>query len=923
MPDWIPTDFISAESGLPSGQVHDVAQMHGHLWFAGPCGLARYDGSRIKVLAKKDGLATHGIRCITACSNQLFVGSDAGIDSIDSEGNIKGYPSWNKGVVFSMLCHASGHLWVGTTTGVVVIDSLKNSAPKPIQELPQGLVTAMLQDYHQNTWLIVDSQLICSSAGSLGAETFDLEKLNVGQPTCIANGPGRNILVGGSEGACIVDLSSGAPRLNCLGQTNVRSLLFDSDEIWVGTENKLWQYSQIDGQWTATQAVLTRLQVNHLFRDQIGNIWCGTDSMGVVKISMLRHMIRRPLEFKDVSVFAMTKDPRGKLLIATQQGGFSETQQGTFEPIANLQGKKVWDIAVDHHNRIWAACQSGLVCIEPNLGGREYEAGSMVNLPCRCLLVTKTHVYCGTLAGLFRIDRNGPIDIKNDQGGSLGYVYTMEVRDDQVWVGTIGNGLWRIDADSAYRCGSNELGESANVYCILLREHDAIILANNSVWNLSEQTFRQVYVSSDPVVGWSAARNGTDMIWLGTSSGLQLIDLVHREIITTSYMPLGKNRWEFTTSRTLMHVGETLWCGLNSGLVIYHTGSLKDIPDMPKPQLSGIRAQGLSYLHSKRLYTIQYGKWKLEINVNCPWFVDEANLLFRYQLVGFDERTTEFGAHKRIVYTALPPGTYHLEIQTSNPLVGASVAHHLLSLDVKAPFLGSGWLFTFLHTIKSIWTTMWASTKNLELHQKYEEMDAKVRERTRQLLLANAKLESLNQELETLSFTDGMTGLLNRRQFDHLLRREIQRCGRTQDFVGLIMFDVDYFKRFNDQYGHPAGDDCLKLLAMTATSAMRIGDIVARYGGEEFVAIATAPDCETIEKIAERVREMVEGCGVPHVGSDTSSVVTVSVGVGVLRPTTTPTTDVDAAAKYLISQADAALYQAKEGGRNRVCINAN
>ncbi|MCG3190954.1 MAG: diguanylate cyclase [Thermoanaerobaculia bacterium] len=181
--------------------------------------------------------------------------------------------------------------------------------------------------------------------------------------------------------------------------------------------------------------------------------------------------------------------------------------------------------------------------------------------------------------------------------------------------------------------------------------------------------------------------------------------------------------------------------------------------------------------------------------------------------------------------------------------------------------------------------------------------------------LKSRALEEANRVLESLSLSDGLTGIANRRHFDTRLDADFRRCIRSRQPLSLVMIDIDHFKSFNDFYGHQAGDDCLKRVAEAINTVFRRGgDLVTRYGGEEFAVLLpeTAPDKAHIA--AERARIAVRELGILHNASPSETLVTISAGVAGAIP------DWTESPSSLVKRADAALYAAKKDGRDRVIL---
>lgn len=180
-------------------------------------------------------------------------------------------------------------------------------------------------------------------------------------------------------------------------------------------------------------------------------------------------------------------------------------------------------------------------------------------------------------------------------------------------------------------------------------------------------------------------------------------------------------------------------------------------------------------------------------------------------------------------------------------------------------------------------------------------------------IINRMELEHVNQALQKQAEHDPLTQLLNRRGFDSRLKTEWHRHARQEQSMAALMVDIDHFKKYNDHYGHDAGDQCIRRIAQALhSSAQRAGDLVARYGGEEFIVLLTDVQMKQARVVAERLRKAVESLDIPHAGSPTAKHVTVSIGVSALVP------DSNQDESTLYMAADRKLYEAKNSGRNRI-----
>jgi diguanylate cyclase (GGDEF)-like protein len=204
-------------------------------------------------------------------------------------------------------------------------------------------------------------------------------------------------------------------------------------------------------------------------------------------------------------------------------------------------------------------------------------------------------------------------------------------------------------------------------------------------------------------------------------------------------------------------------------------------------------------------------------------------------------------------------------------------------------------------------------SRMLSLSWQQEAMARELGQITNSLRERNRQLQEARRQLTDLANIDELTGLGNRRLVNQVLRDEVNRARRKGGWLSVILLDVDFFKRYNDTYGHPAGDEVLKRIAKVMQGATaRAGEVVARYGGEEFIVVLPGASPQDAERTAERLKSFVSRENIPHSASEVADRVTISQGVLSVQP------DEEVDPGVLIDRADAALYRAKHEGRDRI-----
>ena len=294
-------------------------------------------------------------------------------------------------------------------------------------------------------------------------------------------------------------------------------------------------------------------------------------------------------------------------------------------------------------------------------------------------------------------------------------------------------------------------------------------------------------------------------------------------------------------------------------------------------------------------------KTLLESTKAIPWKIDWASMTFAYigpqiePLLGWSQASWENANDWAM----------HMHPDDRDHVVNFCVAQSKAGVDHEADYRaltkenGYVWIRDVVHVVRNAQGEVESLIGFM--------FDISERKKTEEKLLA------LQKELEALSFKDGLTGIANRRQFDASLEREWESARGSQLPLSLLLFDVDFFKQFNDLYGHVQGDKCLTDIAQTLNlAAVGPRDVVARFGGEEFVILLPETDAIGAQRVAKRCQRLIEKRAIVHAQSPHSQLVTASIGLGTVMPN-----DRMSSTDFL-QAVDRQLYAAKQNGRNRI-----
>jgi diguanylate cyclase (GGDEF)-like protein len=924
--------YVGRQAGLPSGQTHIAVEgQDRRIWIAGPCGLAAYDGKRVVAIGAKEGLSTHGLRTLASDYRcRLWIGSDAGVDYLDTDGTVKrvaGRRRWTNGPADHISVTRDDTVFVGTSTGLVVAKAGEDFSPTGITSLDQSVITSIAQSvtgevfvsnslneiwlYANQHWQLVPRRVYTGVGAIEGIATTDDDRL----------------IVFGLSGVGIVTRNArlaGTP-VTMITIEPSHAVLWSDGVLWRAHGRELKVHREVSGTWELSAQADIRSSINQITTDQIGNIWCATDALGCCKVSGLWRTIVQPDLGDAGQAYALRRGRGGAMLIGTENGVYKmHSQDRKPQRMAALAGKRVWDVLDHGDGTVWAATHfDGLLRIHPNESVERGPRHPVLDAPCRTLARFDEALFVGTLGGLVAIRGNNVEELTGDGGASLGYVYTLVVDRDWLWIGTLGNGLWKYSASvGMQQVRGPGLSVSGNTYAIAFREDFTRLVVQDNRFILLDRNHRatRLHEADTSVAGWCAIFRNSTTLAVGDSEGLAEYEFPSMQLKRRVRCGgIGLDGWEFISSRALsIDSAGRYWCGLNSGLTIVDHERLSRFSEAPTTRLLATNWTNAEAVREGTRFRVTAGKWIVQLQCYSSWLVDETDVRYRYKLVGFDDHWSPLTSESQISFSSLPEGTYLLEAQAHSSLTGFGPVCLLAQIDVHADGWGAVGLGRVIGAIAQVSKPFSSRMRNSQLLALNKELASRVEERTADLARANRQLLESNQQLEGLLRLDPLTGITNRRGLDEAVTREWKRASREATPLAVVMVDIDYFKRLNDNQGHAYGDTCLRLVAQCLAATVRNEvDTCARFGGEEFAVVAPGSTGPEAMVLANRLCAAVSNLQLTHPHSPISAFLTVSAGVASIIPSG------DESPESLFKRGDSALYVAKRRGRNQVWLHSD
>lgn len=938
-------DSWQTEQGLPLNTVQALLQTRdGYLWVGTAGGLARFDGVR-------------------------FTSIDA-----SEAADVAAQP------VFGLMEDREGQLWIGHTKGALLYRQGRFSTVIGPELTAGRRVWAFAQAGNGDVWAATENGLLQLRQGRLvkryeqadGLPTLRLRSLAFDR---------QGVLWIGSSGGGLIALQDGKLRVlnpdNGFPHLQVRQVLADAESgVWAATAGGGLVHVQASGA-QRVYTVADGLPTNHLTalaRDRQGALWIGSWGAGVVRMSAEDGRFSAISSSEGLAgsqIWSLLADREGSVWIGNWVGGLNRLRNRPFTVFGAPEGLAHDNARAVLHARngvSWVSTAGGgLSRIE---GGRVSTLGKKEGLPTdessALFEDADGTLWVGSYtAGLARV-REGRIDnfgieqglpgvevraIFRDRAGTLwvgtraglarwsgdrfeavqapglpqeGVLALMEDRHGTLWLGTSGQGLVSY-RDGVFKTLSTADGLLSNWILALYEDADGALWIGTNGEGLNRlregriSSFRRSDGLWDGVVQ-TIQEDRQGQFWISCNRGFFRVARAElnafaegriAKINATGYGP-GDALRGTTFAGGLQPAGAVdaagrIWLPSANGLVIVDPARLPGAGRPPAVRIEHVLKNGQRQPADAEI-VLPPDATPLSIGYTAMTLLYADRARFRYRMEGLTRDWVDAGSSREAAFPALPHGSYRFEVQASTD-GGLHWSETDAALDVRVlpHFYQTGWFIAAVLLSGLGAVALFERLRMQRVQERHREMEALVAQRTEELRLAN-------EHLQRLSFVDALTGLANRRRFDEALAQEWRRERRTHTPLALVMADIDAFKRYNDLLGHPEGDRCLAAVAQVFAQAVgRAGDLAARYGGEEFVVLLPGLDREAALRVAEQIRAGCEALAIAHPDSPVAQVVTLSLGVAACVP------GAETSAESLVTAADAALYQAKQAGRNRVC----
>ena len=941
------------EDGLPQDSLTAVAQAEdGALWLGTPAGLVRFDGLEFRPVSDpldRPPSSRYVTGLAKSPSGALWASMRDGLLEIGGKSKYYGAGQAAIGNLLGLDFDADGGLWVASERGLLRFTAGKlRPFARRGAVASEAALSSIVRGSHDRLWAATDSGLL-----AVAGDSARLYTRRDGLPTelvsAVLEDRAGRVWVGTPRGLLRLDgdgfeVPAGARALAGLW---IRCLLEDRDgNLWIGTRGA--GVHRLVGDELATLTSNDGLPsefIRQILEDRDGSLWFATAG-GLTRL--MEGAVTPWTEHEGLPkslVWSLYEDPRGDLWIGTNGAGVARFGAGG--PVAtgfddrDLAGLEVRTFLTDRHGTLWIGT-GGAGILRVTAGRKQWiDVGAGLPSGWVLSLLEDRHgrVWAGTGKGLVRFAEGRVAETLGGTGGLPSPVVRSLAEDENgtIWVGTAA-GLARLEHDRLVPVERFASLDGLRVHCILPQAGGSVWVATDGglvhlvAGRATRITLREGL--PDDMLYW-LLDDGVENLWMSTDRGVvrlpkrQVAELERGERATLSPLLLDRSDGMRGTECNSGHPGGvrrrdgTLCFATTVGMACVDPVRLRSFEDPPPVTIEQVLVDGvpaeIAGSGAERAVVVPAVARRVEIRYAGVALAAPEKVAFRHRLAGFDPAWVEAGRARAAHFTSLPSG--HLRFAVESRRGNGSWSQPAgLALVVRPAFYEMPLFYGLVTAVAALFAAGAVRLRGRQLRERERRLREQVEQRTSELRITSQHLaersrdlEHANAELERLSLVDELTRLANRRHFDARLEAEWRRAARAGTVVSLVMADIDFFKPYNDAYGHPAGDEFLRAVgAALAAAVQRAEDLVARYGGEEFAVLLPGTSAIEAEGLAERLRRAVEDLGLPHGHSAAADRLTISLGFATTHPSP------HSSSSGLVDAADRALYRAKAEGRNCV-----
>ena len=927
---------------LPHNTVMALAQTpDGYLWLGTYEGLARFDGLRFVVFDRRDvpafGDANEIFDLAADRRGRLWIATSTSLAKLEDGGfeRILGPESLGGEAVHSLALTEDG-VWVAAPSRLLRlgVEGDLVRAWEIGEGIPTSFTRCLLADTSGALWVGFESGEVMRLAEGQIQIFGQAEGLPPRPILALAEGPGGELWIGTQGAGLFRKHGTTLTRFGVedgLNAGQIRRLYVDSHGVlWLGTiGGGVYRYA--GGRFSALTYAngMPSDVVRSMVEDREGGMWIGTNGGGLVALHEKKFSAFDSRDgLRHDNVRAVLEDRSGALWIGTEGGGLQRLDGQRLSHYGEASGLKsslIRSLHEDRQGRLWVGTSgAGLARLE---GDRFIHITSRDGLASDLISVihedTEGAIWVGNNRGLNRIALDGSITQVSDRGGVIDELVTsiLESSRGGLWVGTVG-GLHRVTDERVKSYRERDGLPSSRVFS-LHEEADGTLWigTNRGLCRYRDGELRTI-TSRDGLyddVVFSILDDGRGRFWMSSNRGVfsvareELAEVADRraERLTSAWFGrsdgMGANQCNGLSQPVAGQArdGRLLFATVG-GVAMLDLDRLAHNPLAPPVVVEEMIVDDQPVALTEEISLGPGRGERIEFRYTGLSLQSPERVRFRYRLEGFDRGWVAAEDRRVAYYTQIPPGDYRFRVVAANEDGVWSDAGASVSFVLRPFFYQTAWFPWVLGAalLALAWTAhRWRLLRAEAQHRELAEL---VEART-------GELEAATHTLHQLSISDSLTGVANRRRLDQVLEEEWMRARRRDGPLSLLMIDLDFFKQYNDTYGHQKGDEVLQRLAVELrASARRAGDLVARYGGEEFVIVAPGIESAEAEQLAEKVRQRIAALAIPHASSSVAEGVTISIGVATLHPAQGGDPD------QLVRDADQALYRAKHGGRDQV-----